>query len=208
MAKNTKHKHIKQQKEAAAGKRIIHITHVLNKYSGIEVPSTFKLGLCFWIGNVSVINNFRQSLIWAIISVLSKSICCQNCCQIKPKCVKLVSFGREIFAVCIKSGRSFLSRAPQFKARLAAADVQRRSRSHLASNPTVFFEPALNFALNFALRPCWFEIAASKQACVLSLHVDRNSALSGGAVVSRAIDSRPMFDIATADAFLLRAPLL
>ena len=60
MAKNTKHKHIKQQKEAAARERIIHITHVLNKYSGIEVLSTFKLGLCFGISNVSVINNFRQ----------------------------------------------------------------------------------------------------------------------------------------------------
>ena len=44
-----KHKaqHIKQQKEAVARERIIHITHVLNKYSGIEVLSTFKLGLCF-----------------------------------------------------------------------------------------------------------------------------------------------------------------
>ena len=51
MAKNTKHKHIKQQKEAATGERIIHITHVLNKYSGIEVLSAFKLGLCFWISN-------------------------------------------------------------------------------------------------------------------------------------------------------------
>ena len=39
MAKHTKHKHIKQQKEAAAEERIIHITHVLNKYSGIEVLS-------------------------------------------------------------------------------------------------------------------------------------------------------------------------
>ena len=74
MAKNTKHKHTKHQKEVAAGERIIHITHVLNKYSGIEVLSTFKLGLFFWISNVSVINNFRQWLVWAIISVLSKSI--------------------------------------------------------------------------------------------------------------------------------------
>ena len=47
MAKNAKHEHIKHQKEVAAEERIIHITHVLNKYSGIEVLSTFKLGLCF-----------------------------------------------------------------------------------------------------------------------------------------------------------------
>ena len=50
MAKNTKHKHLKHQKEAAAAgeeKRIIHITHALNKYSGIDALSTFKLELCF-----------------------------------------------------------------------------------------------------------------------------------------------------------------
>ena len=41
------HKHLKHQKEATEEKRIIHITHVLNKYSGIEVLSTFRLGLCF-----------------------------------------------------------------------------------------------------------------------------------------------------------------
>ena len=42
MAKNTKHKQLKHQKEATAGaeERIIHITQVLNKYSGIEVLST------------------------------------------------------------------------------------------------------------------------------------------------------------------------
>ena len=153
---------------------------------------------------------FRCSIIFASDWFGSLFLFCQNqfvvkiVVKIESRFVKLVSFGREIFAVCIKNGWSFLSRAPQFKARLAAADVQRRLRSHLASNPTVFFEPALNFAL----RPCWFEVAASKQACVLSMHVHRNSALSGGAVVSRVIDSRPMFNIATADAFLLRAPLL
>ena len=153
---------------------------------------------------------FRWSIIFASDWFGPLFLFCQNqfvvkiVVKIKSKCIKQVSFGREIFAVCIKNGRSFLSRVPQFKARLAAADVQRRSRSHLASNPTVFFESALNFAL----RPCWFEVAAPKQACVLSMHVDRNSALSGGAVVSRAIDRRPMFDIATEDAFLLRAPLL
>ena len=37
----------KASKKRAAGERIIHITHVLNKYSGIEVLSTFMLGLCF-----------------------------------------------------------------------------------------------------------------------------------------------------------------
>ena len=37
--------HLKHQK--AARERIIHITQVLKKYSGIEVQSTFKLGLCF-----------------------------------------------------------------------------------------------------------------------------------------------------------------
>ena len=44
-----KHKalHIKQQKEAVAGERIIHITHVLNKYSGIEVLSTFSWDCVF-----------------------------------------------------------------------------------------------------------------------------------------------------------------
>ena len=42
MAKNTKNKQVKHQKEAAAWERIIHITHVLNKYSGIEqCSSTF-----------------------------------------------------------------------------------------------------------------------------------------------------------------------
>ena len=45
--KNTKHKHLKHQKEAAVGERIIHITHELNEYRGIEVQSTFSLGLCF-----------------------------------------------------------------------------------------------------------------------------------------------------------------
>ena len=41
MAKNTKHKHLKHEKEATAGERIIHTTHVLNKYSGIEVCNKF-----------------------------------------------------------------------------------------------------------------------------------------------------------------------
>ena len=73
--KIAKYKHLKHQKEeAAGGDKIIHTTHVLNKYSGIDVLSTFKLGLCFWISSISVINNFRQWLVWAIISVSLKSI--------------------------------------------------------------------------------------------------------------------------------------
>ena len=38
-------------------------------------------------------------------------------------------------------------------------------------------------------------------------HVDHNSALLGGTAVSRAISGRPMFGMATADAFLFRPPL-
>ena len=40
MAENTKHKHLKHQKEATVGERIIYITHVINKYSGISALQT------------------------------------------------------------------------------------------------------------------------------------------------------------------------
>ena len=44
MAKNTEQKHLKHQKDATAGKRIIRITHVLDKYSAIEVPTLMLTG--------------------------------------------------------------------------------------------------------------------------------------------------------------------
>ena len=48
--KSAKYKHLKlkhQREKATGGEKIIHITYVLSKYSGIDFLSTFKLGLCF-----------------------------------------------------------------------------------------------------------------------------------------------------------------
>ena len=72
MAKNTKHKHIKQQKKAAAGERIIHITHVLNKYSGIRACQHLSWDCVFELVM------FRRSIIFASDWFGPQFLFCQN----------------------------------------------------------------------------------------------------------------------------------
>ena len=59
---NTKHKHLKHQKEATARERIIHITHVLNKFSGIEVLNKILMPLREHDSNIKDTFDFQEKL--------------------------------------------------------------------------------------------------------------------------------------------------